>query len=259
MRISPLLTGASEGTSLWRVQKGLTGADIAPAPLDESLNFFALRDEAEEADFAAARAQRLIDDGVAPHEIAILVPDEIGYFAQLRRAFDALSVPISGLPDLPSRRDIAGETLLHLLLCLQSPAPAMALASLYISPLMPWPSATGLQLAREVMQGRFDPQAAESLTGRAKRLYALLRSNVSQTPDGILDALNQAAQNLNNTPELGEDITQFHSKLTAIRDVLAQSRALDWTGLFRLATPAAAKPTSSDWTCHVFVPPQVLV
>ncbi|MFC6637394.1 PD-(D/E)XK nuclease family protein [Sulfitobacter sp. JBTF-M27] len=246
MRRSPLLTGAEEKTSLWRVQQGLTGADIAPAPLDESLSFFALRDEAEEADFAAARAQRLIDEGVAPHEIAILVPDEIGYFAQLRRAFDTLGLPISGLPDLPVRRDIAGETLLHLLLCLQSPAPAMALASLYISPLMPWPATTGLQLAREVMQGRFDPYVASALTGRAKRLYALLRSNLSQTPSGILEALEQAAQNLNDSPELRDDITQFRSKLTAVRGVLSQSGTLDWTGLFRIATPGSAKPTSSD-------------
>jgi len=246
MRRSPLVTGAPEKTSLWRVQQGLTGADIAPAPLDKSLSFFALRDEAEEADFAAARAQRLIDEGVAPHEIAILVPDEVGYFAQLRRAFDALGVPISGLPDLPVRRDIAGETLLHLLLCLQSPAPAMALASIYISPLMPWPAATGLQLAREVMQGRFDPYAAKLLTGRAKRLYGILRSNVSQTPSGILEALDQAAQNLSDDPDFREDITQFRSKLTVVRGLLSQSRTLDWAGLFRMATPGSAKPTSSD-------------
>ncbi|SLN58784.1 PD-(D/E)XK nuclease superfamily protein [Roseovarius gaetbuli] len=245
-RKSPLLTGAPGGTSLWRVQKGLTGADIAPAPLDDSLGFFALRDEAEEADFAAARAQRLIDEGVAPNEIALLAPDEVGYFAQLRRAFDALGVPISGLPDLPASRDVAGETLLHLLLCLQSPAPAMALASLYISPLMPWPSPTGLQLAREVMQGRFEPYAAKSLTGRAKRLYTLLRGNVSQTPSGILEALDQAVQNLSDDPELREYITVFRSKLTALRGVLSQGGTLDWAVLFRMATPDSVKPTSSE-------------
>jgi pimeloyl-ACP methyl ester carboxylesterase len=50
---------------LWRAQQGLTGASIPSGPLDDSLAFFALRDEAEEADFAAARAQRLIDQGRA--------------------------------------------------------------------------------------------------------------------------------------------------------------------------------------------------
>lgn len=245
-RRTPLLIGARKGSSLWRVQHGRIGAGVAPAPLDESLQFFALRDEAEEADFAAARAQRLIDGGVAPAMIALLVPDEIGYFAQLRRAFDGLGVPISGLPELPARRDVAGEALLHLLLCLQSPAPAMALASLYISPLMPWPAATGLQLAREVMQGRFEPFAAKSLTGHAKRLYALLRSNISQTPSSILEALDQAARSLSDAAEARGDISAFRLRLAALRGSLSQVRMLDWASLYRLASPSTVKPTSSE-------------
>ncbi|TDE40006.1 PD-(D/E)XK nuclease family protein [Antarcticimicrobium sediminis] len=245
-RRAPLLAGAPEGTSLWRAQQGLTGATIPSGPLDETLAFFALRDEAEEADFAAARTQRLIDQGVSPADIGLLVPDEVGYFAHLRRAFDDAGVPISGLPDQPARRDIAGETLLHLLLCLQAPAPAMALTSLYISPLMPWPAETGLQLSREIMQGRFEPFAARSLTGRAQRFYALVRNPVAQTPAGILQALEQAAQLLTKASEHREDVAAFHSKLAALRAVLSQSNALDWTPLFRLATPTTPKPTPSE-------------
>jgi len=245
-RRAPLMTGAAEGTSLWRAQQGLTGAAIPSGPLDDTLAFFALRDEAEEADFAAARAQRLIDQGVAPHEIGLLVPDETGYVAQLRRAFDDAGVSISGLPVQPDRRDIAGETLLQLLLCFQAPAPAMALASLYISPLMPWPSETGLQLAREVMQGRFEPFAARSLTGRAQRFYQLVRSNIAQTPGGIQQALEQAAQLLSDAAEQREAVAAFRSKLGMMRAELAQSRSLDWTVLYRVATPAMPKPSPSE-------------
>ena len=245
-RRAPLLTGAPEGTSLWRVQYGLTGGAVDSGPLDDSLGFFALRDEAEEAEFAAARAQRLIDEGAAPSDIALLVPDEAGYFAHLRRVFDALGVPISGLPRLPARRDLVGEMLLHLLLCLQHPAPAMALASLYISPLMPWPAATGLQMAREVMQGRFEPYAARSLTGGARQLHELLRSNVAQTPDGILQALDQAAKSVGEAVEQHEDIAAFRSRLGALRDVLSQGRALDWPALYRLVTPTMSRPTPSE-------------
>jgi RecB family exonuclease len=244
-RRAPLMTGAAEGTSLWRAQQGLTGASIPSGPLDDSLAFFALRDEAEEADFAAARAQRLIDQGVSAHEIGLLVPDETGYVVQLRRAFDAAGVPISGLPVQPDLRDIAGETLLQLLLCFQAPAPAMALASLYISPLMPWSPETGLQLSREVMQGRFEPFAARSLTGRAQRFYQLVRSNIAQTPDGIQQALEQAAQLLSDAAEQREAVAAFRSKLGTMRAELAQSRSLDWTALYRVATPATPKPSSS--------------
>lgn len=245
-RKTPLLTGAPKGTSLWHAQQGLTGADIAPSSLDGSLGFFALRDEAEEADFAAARVQKLIDDGAAPEEIAILLPDEVGYFSQLHRAFDAMGVLISGLPDLPTRRDIAGETLLHLLLCLQSPAPAMALASLYISPLMPWPAATGQQLAREVMQGRFDPYVAKSLTGRARRLYDILRRNISQTPHGIVEALDIIRQNFSDNLELREDILAFDSRLATLRGVLSLGDTLDWNALYRIASSVTAKPVASE-------------
>ena len=245
-RRASLLAGSPPGTSLWRAQNGLTGVAIEPGPLDDSLGFFALRDEAEEADFAAARAQRLIDEGAEPRDIALLVPDEAGYFAHLRRAFDALGVPASGLPTLPARRDLAGETLLHLLLCLQSPAPAMALASLYVSPLMPWPAATGLQLAREVMQGRFDHHAARSLTGRAQRLHELLRSDIAQTPDGILRALEQAAKGLTDAVELREDVAAFQSRLGALREVLSQGKEPDWPALYRLVTPATPRPMPSE-------------
>lgn len=245
-RRAPLMTGAAEGTSLSRAQQGLTGASIPSGPLDDSLALFALRDEAEEADFAAARAQRLIDQGVAAYEIGLLVPDETGYVAQLRRAFDAAGVPISGLPVQPDRRDIAGETLLQLLLCFQAPAPAMALASLYISPLMPWPPETGLHLSREVMQGRFEPFSARSLKGRAQRFYQLVRSNIAQTPAGIQQALEQAAQLLSDAAEQREALASFRSKLGMMRTELAQSRSLDWTALYRVATPATPKPSPSE-------------
>ena len=245
-RRAPLVTGATKGTSLWRAQQGLTGASIQSGPLDDSLAFFALRDEAEEADFAAARAQRLIDQGVLPNEIGLLVPDDVGYFAQLRRAFDAAGAPLSGLPVQPHRRDIAGETLLQLLLCFQSPAPAMALASLYISPLMPWPSETGLQLSREVMQGRFEPYAARSLTGRSQRFCKLVRSNIAKTPDGILQALEQAAQLLSDAAEQREAVAAFREKIGIMRTALSRSRSLDWTALYRVAAPTTLKPSPSE-------------
>ncbi len=44
--LEPLVTGAAEGTSLWRAQQGLTGASIPSGSLDDSLAFFTLRDEA---------------------------------------------------------------------------------------------------------------------------------------------------------------------------------------------------------------------
>lgn len=243
-RQAPFAAGAPEGSSLWRVQQGLTGGAVGPGPLDDTVAFFALRDEAEEAEFAAARAQRLIEEGAAPQEIALLAPDEPGYHAHLDRAFRALGVPLSGLPGAPQRRDVASETLLHLLLCLQTPAPAMALASLYISPLAPWPAEIGAQLARDVMRGRFEPSAAKALTGRAGRLFALLRAGTPQTGAGVGAALEQAASLLSQRPEDRDDVAALRARLPVLRAILDAGDAPDWSRLFGAATPSppAARP-----------------
>lgn len=247
-RRAPLLAGAAEGSSLARAQAGLTGGAVAPGPADETLSFFALRDLAEEARFAAARAQRLIDGGCAPEEIALLVPDEDAYHAHLTGAFATLGLPLSGLPQPAERRDLAGETLLHLLLCLQSPAPAMALASLYVSPLMPWPAATGDLLAREVMRGRFEPRAAGALTGNARRLFKLLRDGVAQTPAALRVALDTATSCLTDRPEHREDIAQLRARLSALRALLAGEAPPDWPQLFRAAAPLPPVPPPVERT-----------
>lgn len=245
-RKAPLTRGATEGTSLWRAQQGLTGQSIKPATLDDTLKLFALRDEAEEADFAAARAQHLIDQGASPRDIGLLVPDEMGYITQLERAFAERGVPLSGLPTPPENRDIAGETLYQLLLCFQAPAPAMALASLYISPLMPWPKAMGLQLAHTVMSGHFDPDLAKDLTGRAQRFYQTVRSHVDQTPKGLSQALKEAANYLSDAPEHRKAITVFRSKLSKVQARLAQSGSLDWNALYQISAPTALEKTAGE-------------
>ena len=68
-----------------------------PRPRDGSLAFWGVRDAAEEAELAAAIAQRKLDAGSAPADIALLVPDEIAYHRHLRRAFAEAGIRLSGL------------------------------------------------------------------------------------------------------------------------------------------------------------------
>src|SRR5690606_27446522 len=106
----------------------------------DSLAYFGLRDPAACADFAAARARALIESGIPAREIAVLAAGEP---RQLARAFAAQGVPLSGLPANLPQRDLAGEAALHLALAKRTPTPAMVLAGLALSPLMPWPAQTG--------------------------------------------------------------------------------------------------------------------
>lgn len=143
---------AAAGTRLHAVQAGLAAPVMEAGALDDSLAFFGLRDPAACADFAAARARALIESGIPAREIAVLAAGEP---RQLARAFAAQGVPLSGLPaDLP-RRDLAGEAALHLALAKRTPTPAMVLASLALSPLMPWPAQTGRDLSESLMGGDF--------------------------------------------------------------------------------------------------------
>ncbi|WP_386682679.1 RecB family exonuclease [Loktanella sp. R86503] len=134
------------------IQTGLTRPVIAQMPHDATLAVWGLRDPAACADFAAARARAMIEEGVPARKIAVLTA---GDPQDLARAFAEQGVPLSGLPAALPTRDIAGETLLHLLLAKRPPTPAMVLAGLCLSPLMPWGAQTGRDLAEDVMSGHF--------------------------------------------------------------------------------------------------------
>ena len=96
-RNAPLTRGAPTDCGLCRVQHGLLDTALKPRPRDGSLAFQGVRDAAEEAELAAAIAQRKLDAGSAPADIALLVPDEIAYHRHLRRAFAEAGIRLSGL------------------------------------------------------------------------------------------------------------------------------------------------------------------
>jgi hypothetical protein len=143
---------AREGSRLHALQGGVAEAAIEAGPKDGSLAFYGLRDLAACADFAAARAGALIESGIAAREIAVLAS---GDPRQIARAFAEQGVPISGLPASLPERDIVGETALQLALAKRTPTPAMVIASLALSPLMPWSAQTGRDLAESIMNGDF--------------------------------------------------------------------------------------------------------
>ncbi|MCB5412058.1 PD-(D/E)XK nuclease family protein [Pseudogemmobacter faecipullorum] len=143
---------APVGSRLHALQGGVSAQAINSRTLDASLAFYGLRDPAACADFAAARARALIEAGVPARDIAVLSGDDP---RQIARAFAAQGVPLSGLPGHLPERDIIGEAALHLALAKRPPTPAMVLASLALSPLMPWAALTGRDLAESLMGGDF--------------------------------------------------------------------------------------------------------
>jgi len=166
---------AREGSRLHALQGGIAEAGMEASPKDDSLTFYGLRDVAACADFAAARARALIESGIPSNEIAVLAADQT---RQVARAFAEQGVPVSGIPESLPERDIVGETALQLALAKRTPTPAMVLASLALSPLMPWSTKTGRDLAESIMNGDFHGNIL-SATPTYKDLWTDIRASAS--------------------------------------------------------------------------------
>ncbi|AWI84729.1 hypothetical protein CEW88_13080 [Alloyangia pacifica] len=91
----------------------------------------ALRDPLEELRHAAARAQRMLDDGTvhSAEEIGLLLPDDPAWLVDAEAVFANLGLHLGGLPGAPAR-DRATEALHLILTVLNKPAPGMAAVAL---------------------------------------------------------------------------------------------------------------------------------
>lgn len=241
-RYTKIYRGAKDNCSLGRAQSYLLGTNDEPLLLDKSLMFWGVRDLAEEAELAAAISQKFTNQGILPQDIGILLPDDPSYQLHLRRAFTSAGVPISGLTDEPPSRDITTETLLHFILALNVPAPAMVLASLYISPLMPWPPETGALLAREVMKGRYEPRFTKEFEGKSERLFRTLRDQRDKDTNRVSAQLDLLTQCLTDNEKYRENIFEIRAQVTKLKAHLVEQGRPNWEKLLEHLNP---KPSAS--------------
>lgn len=232
--VPPRIGMASDGSALRHIQNHF-GARSQPVAPDGSVACYGLRDPREEAEFAAAMAQASLDKGSVTHpsEIGLLVPDGAVYTTALQEAFDRVGLPISGLPAQTVRRDVPGELLSLLLVTLGGPPPRTAMASLYITPGMPWPPETGRRMAREVIDRGWS-RTASGLTGTARELLDALRP--CDTPEQLFGRLGAVAR---AAPDAG-----LHPRINSLK--AASGDALDWPLLHRLAAPVPLATEGHD-------------
>lgn len=232
---APGLEPAPEGSRLRAVQQGLAQSSPDQGEPDASLAFFGLRDAAACADFAAARARALIEQGCRPHDIAVMSFDDA---RQIARAFAAQGVPLSGLPAESPRRDIVGETLFFLLLAKRPQTPAMVLASLCLSPLMPWDRQTGCNMAERVMAGRFPAWSADARQ-EDRELWDDIRASASSAKQ-LRYYLEKICSRLREEKQVRARMQPLIGLLLA-----AGEGAPDWEALLRavrIDPPAAGEP-----------------
>jgi len=244
----PSYTARAPG-ALGHVQANLTGF-AAPVTSDAGLQVFGLRDPMEEADFAAATVQGWLDHGIIDHaaEAGLLVPEDPAYAFALAEAFDRVGLPLLGAPVGATLRDPARDLIAALLPVLRGPAPRTALASVVISPLMPWPAATGRAIARDLIA----------------RGYSRLWRGLDGAGAALLDALRPVA----SLPALFARLGEIDTLLTppgslAPQIALLRSQGgehLDWPALQALVAPlplpGIAAPRTLDGV-SVFLEPDL--
>lgn len=189
---------AAPGTSLNFLQHALFTLPPSKSGRDETVQWLSVRDYLQEVEVAAGMIQTAIrkDSSLNFSDFALVIPEDERYHSAAAEVFSSAGILLADMGKEDSVRDLAGETLVNLLLSLNKPAPVMAMASLLSSPLMPWPRFEGNRLAQEVIKSRFqlvpygdDPKFermidavlspltdTESLRKRLKRFASLLNS-----------------------------------------------------------------------------------
>lgn len=252
---------ADPASLLGHVQRDMLDERVGRQPPDGSVLAFGVRDAAMEADVAAGIAQLLLDreTSLAPCEIGRLLPGDQTYSMFVSEAFGRVGLPLSGLPALADQKDLAGEAVRHFLLARRVPAPAMALASLLASPLMPWSEETAQQLANAIMRGDYHPAAASSLAGKALALYRTIRRDAEPGPKALADDLALLRDSLSEHPDLQPFVQRARELCSQLRALLlsqADAATLPWEQLVGIAAPgpatASAPPVRTTGGITVF-------
>lgn len=233
------------GSALRHLQEHLFGGDVPSVALDPSVTCLAVRDFLEEAEVAAGMAQRARSDdpSLAAFDIGLLVPDDGAYEDAVRDAFGRAGIPVAGLGGPRTVRDLGGETIFHFLATRKKPAPAMALAALYASPLMPWDVQSGNRLAMAVMGGDFDPDPPEGASTAGERMMALIREK-HETPPRVKTAIVEFGSLLGSGAPAGRHAESARSALASLAAALetVEGKEVPWEELTPLV-PRAPVPS----------------
>lgn len=228
-------------SALRHLQENLFTAGSSPCPIDASVTCLAVRDFLEEAEVAAGMAQKALaaDSSLVASDIGLLVPADPSYEGAVREVFLRAGIPFPGLAGPPHLRNLGGETVFHFLVTRRRPAPLMAHAALYASPLMPWDEGTGNRLAMEVMEGNYEPRPQEGSSQDRKRMMALLRES-HETPTSLMQALREFGSLLNPAGAHARHAEGARSALEALGYALedVEGREVPWDNLARLVPQA---------------------
>lgn len=233
-------------SALAHLQRRLFSTEGRPVPPDASLQWIGARDELEEVEMAAGMIQGMLDadPSLRPAQVGLLLDGSRFRDWACAEVFRRAGLPLSGLRPSDDERNLGGEAVFNFLATRRRPAPAMALASLYASPLMPWPAVTGNRLASNVMAGDFDAQPASPLPRPARRMLTLIREEPGTPPD-LLRQLRSFSEGLSTDERLAGHTLVARTTLLQVTGILEKvlpGSEIPWPEILR-SVPQAPQPT----------------
>jgi RecB family exonuclease len=245
--LDPRPAGA-DGSALRRLQESLFAPEAPRGKPDDSVTCLAVRDDLEAAEVAAGTARKALssDPGLQTSDIGLLLPGDGSCDRAVREVFAKAGLPLSGLEDPSRLRNLGGEAVFHFLATRRRPAPSMALAALYASPLMPWDEAVGNRLAMKIMERKFDPKAPEELSPEGMRMMALIREP-QESPGALADALRSFRSLLSAPQGMEGHAESARSAVDALLEALGKTRGGEtpWEELAALVPQDVIRPAAA--------------
>ncbi|MBV1692054.1 PD-(D/E)XK nuclease family protein [Novosphingobium sp. G106] len=222
---------ADAGRLAGHIQRHLLGTSAKTCSHDDSFAVLSVRDSLTECEAALAIIQRWLnaDPSLDAGDIGLFLPDGSAHAAQLGALARRSGVVLSTLPAASGGRNVGAETIHLFLLCCRQPAPVMARASLFASPILPWGEAEGLgaRMARAIILGRrpdagivlnqtgrelldlFDqrePATNKALCGRLFALQKLLAFKAGEDNPDLFEAKGHLATLIKRLKAVDEDV-----------------------------------------------------
>ena len=242
--LSSMLKGVNsiKGSSLNHLCTRLFENKAVRKPLDDSIQWLAVRDPLQEVEVAAGIIQSAMkaDAKLRFSDFAILVHDTPDYSLYLQTTFSKCGIPLSGLNQSQPLRDLGKEVVFYFLYAMRKPAPLMALASFLTSPLLPWGMAEGHQMAQEVMNGSFKLPPPEGVGPAVGQLLGLLKRGAEKGNE-LFAAISLLSECLKTSAGVEVHVERALATIEALMPFLKKRGEIPWDELFRASSPASVK------------------
>ena len=215
-------------SALRHLQENLFRPGPSKVALDDSVTCLGVRDFLEAAEIAAGMIQKALagDSKLKTSEIGLLLPGDESCEDAVREVFSRAGLPVSGLEGIPRFRNLGGEAVFLFLVTRRRPAPAMALAALYSSPLMPWDAAVGNRLAMRIMDGKFRPEASAEMSAGERRMMDLLREE-HDAPRSLAEALKTFGSLLTRSGTMARHAEAARAALESLGEAIRRIKEKD--------------------------------